>query len=165
MQVNLVFLKNDGTISSFPLPSTVTSIGRRQECDFCIPLPVVSRKHCEINMDTGKVTVRDMRSKNGTYLNDVLIEEANIKAGDVLTIGPVKFVFQIDGQPEHFDEYLKPAKPETPPAAATQEEESFDASMEDLSDVDLGQSHATELFDDFGDHNLDLDDMDFDVDT
>lgn len=162
MQVNLVFLKQDGTISSFSLPSTVTLIGRRQECDFCIPLSIVSRRHCEINMDRGKITVRDMQSKNGTYLNDQLIEEAEAKAGDVLKIGPVEFVFQIDGVPDNFEEYLKTSEAEAAAVSAANEE-NFEAAMEDLSDVDLGQSHATELIDDFGGNNFDMDDMDFDL--
>ena len=162
MQVNLVFLKQDGTTSSFPLPSGVTSIGRRQECDFCIPLSIVSRRHCEIDMERGKVMVRDLRSKNGTYLNDQLIEDAEIKAGDVMKIGPVEFVFQIDGVPDNFDEYFKTSEAKAAAVSAANDE-NFEASMEDLSDVDLGQSHATELLDDFKDNNFEMDDMDFDL--
>ncbi len=158
MQVNLVFLKKDGTTSSFPLPSTVTSIGRRQDCDFCIPLMVVSRKHCEINLDMGKVTIRDMQSRNGTLLNDQPVEEAQAKAGDCLKIGPVKFVFQIDGDPDNFEDYLVAAV-ETDQSA---DEENFEDSLEDLSDVDLGKSQATELMDDLG-ADFDFNDDDFEL--
>ena len=157
MQVNLVFLKKDGTTSSFSLPSTVTFIGRRQDCDFCIPLMVVSRKHCEINLDMGKVTIRDLQSRNGTLLNGHPIEEANIKAGDLLTIGPVEFVFQIDGQPDNFEEFLK--APQAMPVEPD-DEDNFEDSMEDLSNVDLGKSQATEMLDDLGD-DFDFSDEDF----
>ena len=107
MEVNLVPLKKDGTTKSFPLPSTVTSIGRRQECDFCLPLSVVSRRHCEIYMDQGHVFVRDLNSRNSTFLNGRRIDESRLQAGDVLQIGPVKFVIQIDGQPETFESYFE----------------------------------------------------------
>ena len=181
MQVNLVFLKKDGTNSSFQLPSTVTFIGRRQDCDFCIPLMIVSRRHCEINMDFGKITVRDMKSRNGTLVNGEPIEEAQLKAGDVLQIGPVKFVVQVDGVPENFEEYLSEkeetieqtpetesvtaepvAAPSEPvaPAATAEEKEDLDKILEGLPEADLSKSQtelAGDLLDDFNfDEDLDL---------
>ena len=171
MQVNLVFLKKDGTNSSFQLPSTVTFIGRRQDCDFCIPLMIVSRRHCEISMDFGKITVRDLKSRNGTLVNGDPIEEAQLKAGDVLQIGPVKFIVQVDGTPKNFDEYLSEkqesaehiletesvaaepvATPSEPPA-----EEDLDQILEGLPEADLSKSQ-TELAGDL------LEDFDFDED-
>ena len=173
MQVNLVFLKKDGTISSFSLPSTVTFIGRRQDCDFCIPLMVVSRRHCEVNLDFGKITVRDLKSRNGTLVNGNPIEEAQLKADDVLQIGPVKFVVQVDGTPASFEKYLsqneetaeqvpetepvvKSSKPPAP-AAATEENEDLDKILEGLPEADLSKSQ-TELAGDL------LDDFNFDED-
>lgn len=158
MQVNLVFLKKDGTTSSFPLPSTVTFIGRRQDCDFCIPLMVVSRRHCEINLDFGKITVRDLKSRNGTLVNGQPIEEAQVKAGDVLKIGPVEFVIQVEGVPASFEKYL-PKKTAAQKAASAQpvKDEDFDAAMEGLADADLGKSR-TEMLGEIPD------DLDFDED-
>ncbi|MBL7215514.1 MAG: FHA domain-containing protein [Phycisphaerae bacterium] len=147
MQVNLVFLKKDGTASSFKLPSTVTFIGRRQDCDFCIPLMVVSRRHCEINMDLGKITIRDLRSRNGTFINGEPIEEAQVKAGDMLKIGPVEFVIQIDGIPESFEEHLQKKETTTQNQVARSADENFDDAMEDLSDVELGKSRTEMLGD------------------
>ena len=165
MQVNLVFLKKDGSTSSFKLPSNVTSIGRRQDCDFCIPLMIVSRKHCEINLDKGKVTVRDMKSRNSTFINGHRIEEAQAKPGDLLKIGPVEFVFQIDGVPETFESYFPDSTPQEAVAKADSEAEAvedqhFDEAMEDLSDINLGHSHATELLGNLGD-DFEFNDDDF----
>lgn len=106
MNVNLVLLKKDGTTKSFTLPNTVISMGRRQDCDFCLPLSMVSRKHCELSLDRGQVTIRDFGSRNGTYINGQRIEEVRANAGDILQIGPVKFVIQIDGQPASFENYI-----------------------------------------------------------
>jgi predicted component of type VI protein secretion system len=66
---------------------------------------MVSRKHCEINLDHEQVMIRDFGSRNGTFLNGQRIEEASAKAGDLLQIGPVQFVIQVDGQPAAFDSY------------------------------------------------------------
>jgi len=169
MEVNLVFIKKDGTTQSFKLPSAVTFIGRRQDCDLCIPLSVVSRRHCEIYSEFGKVTVRDLKSRNGIHLNDKPIQEAQVKAGDVLDIGPVKFIFQIDGVPENFDGFLPPpgeraTKPE--PIAASQDETQeadFEDIMGDLGNGSTGQSQTMDIDDAF--KNNFLADNDFDLDS
>ena len=99
MNANLVLLKRNGTTKAFPLPGSVTVVGRQQECDLCIPLMVVSRKHCEINHDGGVLRVRDLGSRNGTLVNGKKIADAVLNPGDTLHIGPVSFAIQLDGVP------------------------------------------------------------------
>ena len=99
MNANLVLLKTNGTTKTFPLPGSVTVVGRQQECDLCIPLMVVSRKHCEINQDGGILRVRDLGSRNGTLVNGKKIADAVLNPGDTLHIGPVSFAIQLDGVP------------------------------------------------------------------
>ena len=114
MDINLVLCKKNGLRKSFQLPSTVTVIGRREDCDLCIPLMVVSRKHCELNLDQGALTVRDLGSRNGTFLNGQQIDESQINAGDQLQVGPLTFAVQIDNEPEEFSitdsDILQPPK-------------------------------------------------------
>jgi pSer/pThr/pTyr-binding forkhead associated (FHA) protein len=100
MDVNLVLLKKNGLHKSFPLPSSVTVIGRRHNCDLRIPLTSVSKKHCQLNHDGGVLKIRDLDSRNGTHLNGKRIDEAAIQPGDSIKIGPLTFVLQIDGQPQ-----------------------------------------------------------------
>ena len=169
MEVNLVFIKKDGTTQSFPLPSAVTFIGRRQDCDMCIPLSVVSRRHCQIYIEYNKVMVRDLKSRNGIHLNGEPIEEAQAKAGDVLTIGPVKFIFQIDGVPETFDKFLPPAAERAQPqATATAQDETQEADFEDimegLTNGNAGQGQTMDIDNIFTNDFLGGDD-DFDLDS
>ncbi|OHB59433.1 MAG: hypothetical protein A2167_01990 [Planctomycetes bacterium RBG_13_46_10] len=100
MDVNLVLLKKNGPHKLFPLPSSVTTIGRRHSCDLCIPLVSVSKKHCQLNHDEGVLKILDLDSRNGTYLNGKRVDEAVIQAGDSIKIGPLTFVLQIDGRPQ-----------------------------------------------------------------
>jgi len=100
MQVNVVLVKRSGKQKSFSLPSNVTVIGRRHDCDLRIPLSSVSKRHCQVSYDQGVLKVRDLGSRNGTLLNGKKIKEAQVKAGDYVEVGPLKFVFQIDGQPK-----------------------------------------------------------------
>lgn len=99
MDINLVLFKKDGTNKSFRLPSTVTVIGRRQESDLCIPLMVVSRRHCELNLEMDRLKLRDLGSRNGTYINGQRVDQAEVNPGDKIQIGPITFAVQIDNQP------------------------------------------------------------------
>jgi pSer/pThr/pTyr-binding forkhead associated (FHA) protein len=130
MDVNLVLLKKNGSHKFFPLPSSVTVIGRRHSCDLCIPLMSVSRRHCQLNYDDGVLKIRDLDSRNGTYLNGKRIDEAVIQAGDSIKIGPLTFVLQIDGQPQTIAE----------PDLAAQSSSRQDAATEDIVDEQLDTS-------------------------
>jgi pSer/pThr/pTyr-binding forkhead associated (FHA) protein len=119
MDVNLVLLKKDGSQKSFSLPDNTTVIGRRHDCDLCIPLKSVSRRHCQLNQNNETINIRDLGSRSGTFLNSKRIDEAAVKAGDYIKIGPLIFGLQINGRPEKFvrpkPTKPKPAKPKPAP--------------------------------------------------
>lgn len=100
MKVNLVMFKRDGNFRMFSLPDTVSVIGRRRDCELCLPLMVVSKRHCEFDQDMNKLTLRDLGSRNGTFVNGQKITQIELSPGDKVTIGPVKFLVQIDGKPD-----------------------------------------------------------------
>jgi pSer/pThr/pTyr-binding forkhead associated (FHA) protein len=99
MAANLVFLSSSGDQKVFPLPSTVTVIGRRRNCDLRIPLDSISKRHCQISLEGDSLKIRDLGSRNGTFLNGRRVEEETAKAGDFIQVGPVLFALQIDGLP------------------------------------------------------------------
>lgn len=100
MDVNLVLLKKNGSRKIFPLPSEITTIGRRRSCDLRIPLASVSKKHCQLHLDSGVLKLRDMGSRNGTNLNGKPVNEAVIQSGDFIGVGPLRFQVQIDNSPK-----------------------------------------------------------------
>ena len=100
MNVSLIMLKQDGTKRGFPVRNKATILGRGAECDLCIPLHIISRRHCQLCQVGDILKVRDLHSSNGTYVNGHKVEdETQVQAGDSLQIGPLTFVIQIDGQP------------------------------------------------------------------
>jgi pSer/pThr/pTyr-binding forkhead associated (FHA) protein len=109
----LVLFKKDGSRKSFPLPSNITVIGRRHDCDLCIPLMVVSRRHCQLSQNNEALKIRDLDSRSGTLLNGNRISEATVQAGDYITIGPLTFLLQIDGEPK---KVAPPQQPKPTPA-------------------------------------------------
>jgi pSer/pThr/pTyr-binding forkhead associated (FHA) protein len=146
MDANLVLFKKDGSKKAFSLPSDLTVIGRRHDCDLCIPLRVVSRKHCQLSQNNDTIKIRDLDSKSGTFVNGKRISDATIEAGDYITIGPLTFLLQIDGEPKE----IKP--PQTAKPAAKKESapkspaESPSGSFPEL-DLDGDDSFLAELDD------------------
>src|SRR3954466_7508298 len=114
MQVVLVMFRADGERKSFSITRDVTVMGRREDCDFRIPLGDISRKHCRLIKEDEALKIEDLGSSNGSYVNGKRIHEADLQAGDTVQIGPVVFVVQLDGTPA--DDELQPWQPE--PAAA-----------------------------------------------
>ncbi|MCL2700672.1 MAG: FHA domain-containing protein [Phycisphaerae bacterium] len=99
MDVKLVMFKANGQRKDFPVAGDVTIVGRGDECDLRVPLTDVSRRHCELRIEGGKLVVADLGSSNGTFVNNKRVTESPLRAGDLLTLGPVSFVVQLDGKP------------------------------------------------------------------
>jgi pSer/pThr/pTyr-binding forkhead associated (FHA) protein len=106
MDVKLVMFRNDGTRKDFPVVNDTVTVGRGETCELRVPLLSVSRRHCQIVVEGDTVTVKDLGSSNGTFVNNKRVTEEVLKPGDRLVLGPVVFTVQIDGKPEE----IKPAR-------------------------------------------------------
>jgi pSer/pThr/pTyr-binding forkhead associated (FHA) protein len=140
VDVNIVLLKKDGGGGKiFQLPAAITIIGRRPDCDLCIPLKEISRRHCELELRSGLLKLRDLGSSNGTYLNGQKIEqEAEINTGDTIKIGPITFSIQINGKHRCVDD----AKVDIGTDADVKAEHDF-ASLDELEFENLGGASGT----------------------
>lgn len=141
MDANLVLFKKDGSHKNFPLPSDITVIGRRHDCDLCIPLMVVSRRHCQLSQNDEALKIRDLDSKSGTFLNGKRISEATVKAGDFITIGPLTFLLQIGGKPQ---EIIPPKQPEkaTIPKKTTKPKTPENAPSDSFPELEIDDSDS-----------------------
>jgi predicted component of type VI protein secretion system len=143
MNASLVLLKKNGSHKAFPLPSNVTVVGRRHDCDLRIPLPTVSRRHFQISQNTESLKIRDLDSKGGTFINGERVNgDTVIKAGDYIRVGPVTFVCQIDGQPEKIAPPEAKAAPQAqkPPGPADKADKLGDALEDSFADLDASDS-------------------------
>jgi pSer/pThr/pTyr-binding forkhead associated (FHA) protein/tetratricopeptide (TPR) repeat protein len=65
-------------------------IGRSASCDVEVNHPSVSRNHAMLAVEAGKVTVRDLGSVNGTFINGRPVQSpTRLRIGDELRIGHV----------------------------------------------------------------------------
>ena len=153
MDVNLILFKKNGSQKVFPLPSSITVVGRRHDCDLRIPLMPVSRRHCQLSFNNETLNIRDLGSRNGTYLNGKRIDEATAQPGDYIKIGPLTFALQINGQPK---EVVPPEQAAEKPTAQAKPEAK--AAVEKEADSFLELAAAGEKSDSFSE--LDLDELD-----
>ena len=56
----------------------------------------ISRSHASIRIQNNKMTVVDLNSKYGVYVNDKKVTESSLKLGDVLKIGQFESVYKVE---------------------------------------------------------------------
>jgi hypothetical protein len=71
-------------------------LGRVADNDFQINDDSISSHHCQIELKDGVVTVRDLNSSNGTFLDGQPIQQAVLHPGQVLCLGTVPMICQDD---------------------------------------------------------------------
>jgi pSer/pThr/pTyr-binding forkhead associated (FHA) protein len=76
------------------LSEQISSIGRAVDSDIVITSKRVSREHARVRRDGRHVTLEDLESTNGTFLNDErVLAPIELRDGDQVSIGDVVLVF------------------------------------------------------------------------
>lgn len=73
-------------------------IGRGSDCNLRLSAPQMSRRHCFLRVGREGVSVTDLDSSNGTYVNNKRIkpgERVELVTGSILSLGPVSFIVQV----------------------------------------------------------------------
>lgn len=74
-------------------------IGRSESCQLRPKSESVSRKHCILAIHDGRVLLQDLKSRNGTFVNDKRLppDKAKVlKSGDILRVGKLGFEILIE---------------------------------------------------------------------
>ena len=72
-------------------------IGRERGNQIVLPSDSVSRRHCRIDRRKASWFIKDLGSTNGTYVNDELVEEYQLRRGDQVKVGDTIFKY-LSGQ-------------------------------------------------------------------
>lgn len=67
-------------------------IGRDKNCQYYIDYPSVSKKHCEIMIEEQNLLLKDLSSKNGTFVNGERIQSIILEEGDIIRIGEINLL-------------------------------------------------------------------------
>jgi pSer/pThr/pTyr-binding forkhead associated (FHA) protein len=90
----LVMKKIDGTITKeWELTDQPLVFGRGEQTDYQIHDERMSRRHFSIALRDKNYVIEDLQSTNGTYVNNVRVTEAALKANDRIRAGQTVLVF------------------------------------------------------------------------
>jgi pSer/pThr/pTyr-binding forkhead associated (FHA) protein len=130
----------------FPLrPNREIIIGRSSDLDMVLVEDMVSRKHAKITTDDQVVTIQDLGSTNGTFVNGEKVRKADLKDGDRILIGTsiIKIVF-VDGEnTSHLTETEARSKMAVAANKRTAAPKSMAGSIEEIPLPDLLQLLST----------------------
>ncbi len=89
----LVTISEDGVLTRFELRRGETTIGRSLKNDVVLQSIFVSRRHAVVTVDDAFVTLRDLDSQNGSFVNGERIESQVLVGGDVVLLGACRLQF------------------------------------------------------------------------
>ena len=68
------------------------TIGRSEDCDLRLYDTYLSSRHARLANDSGDLSIEDLGSTNGTYVNQELIKgRVHLERGDIVQVGGVLF--------------------------------------------------------------------------
>ena len=99
--MNHRLVARDGPLkgSVYPLDGGEFSVGRNPSNRLAVGDPSLSRQHCVIARHGEQFEIRDLDSRNGTFVNGVPVHERMLTAGDEIQIGNSLFLFLIEDVP------------------------------------------------------------------
>lgn len=68
-------------------PGTPRTVGRGPRADFVVEAALLSRVHCRLLATQTELTVEDLSSTNGTFVNDRRVSQSALQTGDRLKLG------------------------------------------------------------------------------
>jgi len=84
----------------YVLDASTTTAGRSTDCEIFLDDITVSRHHARFRLGDGIVTVEDLGSLNGTYVNRDLVDGSlALRPGDEVQIGKFRMVLRTPGRP------------------------------------------------------------------
>ena len=91
-----IFLKiSGGKPDSIEIKIKPVLMGRAQGCDVVLTSEFASGQHCIFFLNQGQVTVKDLKSTNGTMLNGELVTNTKMFLGDIISIGRIEITLDV----------------------------------------------------------------------
>jgi two-component system, NtrC family, response regulator GlrR len=84
---------------TFHSEGEVVVIGTHDSADLVLTDETVSRFHCEIEIQGGRALLRDLESRNGTFVDGVNVKEAWLHAGATVALGTTEIRFDLRNDP------------------------------------------------------------------
>ena len=105
----------------FPVAGPVV-IGRAPECDISVPADEMSRRHAMVKPTPDGLSVEDLGSSNGTYINNKRVQTGFLGPGDELRLDAVRFILVARGMESPSSPAAAPPRPAATAVASGQPE-------------------------------------------
>ncbi len=83
----LVLINPDGPDQEFELSKASISLGRAHTNDIILSDASVSRSHAQLEFGPSGISILDLGSSNGTWVNANRVDRANLSPGDAISLG------------------------------------------------------------------------------
>ncbi|HYM22892.1 MAG TPA: FHA domain-containing protein [Vicinamibacterales bacterium] len=93
----IVLRFGDQVLKEYELGAHALKIGRLPDNTVVIDNPAVSSHHARIVHDSGKFVIEDLKSTNGTFINERRVHRQVLENGDTVLIGKHKLVYDAAG--------------------------------------------------------------------
>ena len=80
-----------GLHKEYPLESKTYRLGRGSECDISIDSEFMSKVHAVIRVFPDHIEIEDLNSRNGTFVNGVMVKKANLHVRDRISFQNITF--------------------------------------------------------------------------
>lgn len=80
----------------FPVAGLVV-VGRAPDCDITVPADEISRRHARLKPVGDGLSVEDLESSNGTFINGRRVQQGFLNPGDELQLDAVRFMLIAPG--------------------------------------------------------------------
>jgi DNA-binding NtrC family response regulator len=74
--------------------SDTVGVGTEPGADLLLSDPAVSRRHCSFTLRGDRIRIKDLGSRNGTFLGGTRVHEADVPVGAVLALGDTTLAIQ-----------------------------------------------------------------------
>lgn len=145
-------------------------VGRDPKCDIILLDSSVSRRHARLTVDESAISIVDLGSRNGTFVNDEAIEKCEVRTGHVIRFGAMPYrIVVLDNQsliPECDDETAKRSsadKGSDVDLLTPAQRRVYELLLDGISEGDIGaklnlsvhtvHTHAKALYSQFGVHS------------
>jgi len=90
----LVIIEGDNKWKDYKIMKSRMSIGRNKDCDISIDDPHISARQASIRVADDIITITDLDSSNGTYVNGQEITKVELKNNDLIKMGDTVLKFK-----------------------------------------------------------------------
>ena len=80
------------------IPRGELAVGRGADCAVCLPDKSLSRRHAILSVSANAVSVKDLDSSNGTFVNDTRVSQRALVAGDKVRFGSITCELSVRGR-------------------------------------------------------------------